>query len=517
MKLNLSHRMSNNIVSNKRIFKNTIFLYVRMGFVMFVTLYITRIVLKTLGVVDYGIYNVVCGFVSMFGFLNTSMSNGIQRFYNFEMGQKGEASITNVYNTALRIQMFLALLILLFVEVLGLWYLNYKMNLPAVRIWVANWIFQFSVLSLLFTIIQVPYVGAIMAYERMDYYAVVSIFDVVLKLIVVLFLPYLCFDKLWSYGLFLLCINILNFLLYYLYCKYKFKQIRLTKKFDKNLIRPMLMFSGWNTMGTFAYMIKSQGVNVLLNVFWGAAINAANGIASQVSAAIQSFSLNIVMAFKPQLTQSYAIGDYNRVSNIMFGMTKISYVLLYTLTVPLIIEIRYILHLWLGDQIPNYTIPLTILSIIVMLVSSFHTPLVQVFQASGKLKTFEIYMSIIICLILPVSWIVLNFGGDPMSVYWVTLCLVVVNHVVSLYVLNKIFNVDFKRYILNIILPCFLYTIFLPLIPLCISLLLHESFYRLVLVCLVTVVAAVLFVFFIALDKLERRIVLSYLCEKYKK
>lgn len=495
--------------NNQRIAKNTIFLYIRMIIVLLVSLYTVRIVLNTLGVVDYGIYNVVGGFVSMFGFLNTSMSSGIQRFYNYEMAKNGEQAATYVYNTALQIQIIVAFIILLAVELFGIWYLNNKMVIPIERIWTANWIFQLSVISLLIMIMQVPYSAAILAYERMDYYAIVSIVDIVIKLLIAIVLPYIQDDKLFYYGLLLLIINIVDFFLYYAYCKRIFSTIRFKPKVDIKRFKSMLSFSGWNTLGSFSYMLKGQGVNVLLNMYFGAAINAANGIASQISYAIQSFSISIVIAFKPQLTQSYAVGNYQRTTRIMFSMTKISYLLLYALSVPIIIEMEYILHIWLGETIPDYTSSFSILVIIIMLICSFNTPIMQVVHAVGKLKLYQICTSIIICSILPLSWFILWLGGNPMSVYWVSLAIVIINQIVCIGILHSIFIFSYRSYLFDIVVPCSIYTVILPLLPYVICSLMESSIIRLIIVCLVTLILSVIVAYILVLKHDEKEMLKS--------
>lgn len=495
------------IPNNQRIARNTIFLYVRMFVVLLVSLYTTRILLRVLGVEDYGIYNVVCGFVSMFGFLNTSMANAIQRFYNYEMGRNGEQEVVKVYNTALLIQTIVTVIVLLAIEIFGVWYLNNKMVIPETRLGVANLIFQFAVFSLCIMIMQVPYSAAILSYERMDYYAIVNIVDVIIKLISVIMLIYIEHDKLGFYGFMILTISVINFLLYYVYCKRYIKKIKFNyRAIDKKLFWSMLSFSGWNTLGSFAYMLKGQGVNILLNAFFGAVINAANGIASQISYAIQSFSISIVIAFKPQLTQAYACGNYHRTTNIMFSMSKISYLLLYTLSVPIILEIKYILHLWLGSNIPEYTISFSILVIVTMLAASFNTPIVQVVLAIGKLKKYQITTGIIICLILPLSWLALKFGLSPMSVYWITLLMIIINQIMCMRVLYGIFAFNIKEYIRKVIVPCLVFSLVLPCFPYLILCYMDSSIIRLGVICMSTLLIAGTLSYFVLLEEKERNI-----------
>ena len=373
--------MPDTTTSNKRIAKNTLFLYLRMAVVLIVSLFTTRVVLQSLGVVDYGINNVVGGFVSMFAFLNTSMSNGVQRFYNFSIGRKKEYSVRDVYNTSLLIQFLLVLILIVLLETVGLWYLHHKMVIPENRFLAAQWIFQFSILSLGLVVLQIPYSAAIMAYEKMDYFAYLSLFDVMAKLCIAYGIKYLDAEKLILYGALNLIITIVSFCLYFGYAKKHFKELKYDFRIRKELFKPMLSFSSWNIFGTFAYMLKGQGLNMLLNVFFGPVVNSARGISYMIMNAIQGFQSNIVIAFRPQVVQSYAEGNNERVTKLFYSLSKISFILLSIISIPIILEIDYILHLWLGDSIPEYTITFTLLILLNMIFSSLTTPVSQVVHA----------------------------------------------------------------------------------------------------------------------------------------
>lgn len=440
--------------NNNKIVRNTIFLYLRLAIVMIVNLYTTRVVLEVLGVSDYGIYNVVCGFVTMFGVLNTSMSNGVQRFYNYELGKNGGSALLTVYNTSILIQMALAVLLIVLLETFGLWYLNTKMEIPADRIVAANYIFQFSIISLVFVILQVPYSAAIIAYERMDFYAIVSVLDVIIKLLAAIIIPHLYGDRLITYGLLLSSVGLLNFVLYYGYCKRTFPHLKFKRKFDKQLFRTMFSFSGWNLFGTFAYMMKGQGVNVLLNTFFGTVVNAANGVATQVSSAIQTFASNLVLAFKPQLTQSYAAGEYKRVASLMFSMSKISFMLVCIIAIPIMVDLDYVLKLWLGNNVPDHTTTFTRLVIITMMISVLNTPLTQVIHATGKMRKYQLTTSFIICSILPISWLALKMGYGANSVFYVGIIITLINQIACVFVLKKVFDFSLGRYVREVVLFC---------------------------------------------------------------
>lgn len=503
--------MSQIVANNKRIANNTLFLYLRMGLVLVVSLYTTRIVLQSLGVEDYGIYNVVSGFVAMFSFLNTSMSNGVQRFYNFSLGSSYEYTIKDVYNTALQIQGLLAVILLFLLETLGLWYIHTQMVIPLERINAAVWIFHFSVFSLVFLVLQIPYSAAIMAYEKMDYYAYLSIFDVVAKLGIAFAIKYATTDKLILYGALSLLISLICFFLYYFYAKRQFHELECDYRIRKQLLKPMLSFSGWNIFGSFAYMIKSQGLNMLLNVFFGPIVNAARGISNMVMSAVQGFQSNIVIAFRPQLVQSYASGDNSRVLKLFYSLSKVSFILLATLSIPIIIELDYILHLWLGDSIPDYTAPFTILVLINMVISSLNTPISQVVHATGKMKTYQLCTSLMICAILPISWIFLKLGFEPISVYWVSLILTVINQVVCNIILKRIFSYSIKEYCMKVIYPCVIFTILVPIIPIVVSRELSASFTRLMLTGGISVILSIVVTYFLVLDSSEKKVILAFI------
>lgn len=509
--------MSDNSSNNSRIAKNTLFLYLRMILVLVVSLYTTRVVFNALGVVDYGIHNVVGGFVSMFAFLNTSMSNGIQRFYNFKLGKEGEEALTKVYNMALLIQGLLAIIVVLLLETVGLWYLNTKMVIPIERMPTARWIYQFTVVSLVFLIMQIPYSAAIMAHERMNYYAYVSIIEVGLKLAFALWLPHVKYDKLFVYGCYCLGGNILNFLLYYLYSKHQFKSIKLQKFFHKDLFKDMLSFSGWNIFGPFAYMLKGQGVSVLLNVFFGPIVNAARGVSGMVGNAIKGFSSNIVISFQPQIVQSYAEGNLSRVKSLMYSLSKISYLMLFMLSMPVAIELPYILHLWLGDVIPDYAVSFTMLMLINMIISSLNTPLTQVVHATGKIRNYQIGTSIVICSILPISWLFLKGGGSPVIVYIVSLCLICINQVIGLLLLKQVFPYSIKEYLKSVILPCFLVSIVAIIVPIVLHYFISPSFLRLILVIISGMGGVILSSYLVALNAYERAMVIGFVEKKIKK
>ena len=446
--------MGATVSDNRKIARNTLFLYIRMGLVLLVSLYTTRVVLRVLGTEDYGIYNVVCGLVAIFSVLNTTLSSGINRFYNVEIGKGENGSIKGVYNAALRIQFILALAIIALVEFIGLWYLNNKMVIPEERLGIAHIIFQLSAVTLILSIIQAPYSAAIMAYEKMDYYAIVSIIDVILKLGFVIALQFISYDKLFVYGVLMTIISVINFLLYYLYSKIRFREIRFANTVDLEIVKSMATFSVWMILDPVAYMIRGQGCNMVLNLFKGPIINAAYGISNQIAGAVDQFTGAVSTAFRPQIIQSYSSGNFSRTKNLMYSMSKINFVLELAISVPVIYEVECLLKIWLGD-FPDYTVQFTVFILIVKTINTLNSPITTVMMAVGRIKLYMLLSFIVISSILPLTYLFLKWGYSPTSMYIIMLILTVVNQIVSILVLHKVFKVfNIRTYLREVILPC---------------------------------------------------------------
>jgi len=496
--------------NNNRIAKNTFFLYVRMFFVLVVSLYTSRVVLHTLGVSDFGVYSVVGGFVSLFGFLNSTLSSSMSRFFNYEGGQRGEKGVRDVYTAGFWIHVLLAVVVLLLLETFGLWYINNVMVLPNDRIRAANIIFQYSIISMTVVILEIPYASAIMSYERMDFYAFVSIMDVALKFLIVLALPVIPFDKLISYASLTLIITIVDFLLYLIYSKRKFPALKLENKVNMLLFKSFLSFSGWNLLGTFAFMLKGQGLNMILNVFFGTVINAARGVAFQINGAIAGFSSNIAISFRPQIVDAYSKRENDRVLKMFFSESRICYCLILIMIVPVIIEIDYILKLWLGDAVPEYANTFAIFVLIDMLICTLNTPITQVTFSTGAIKTYQIVSSAINLLLLPVCWLFLRMGFEASSVFVITIVFSIINQAGCLFCMRKVFSYSMHKYISNVIMPLVMITIILPVCPFLLSKYMDSSFFRLGLICAVDIIFAALLMWLVVLKKGEKQIVLSF-------
>lgn len=492
---------------NTTIAKNTLFLSLRMVFVLFVSLYTSRVFLNVLGVEDYGISNVVAGFVSMFSFLNTSLANAIQRFYNAELGKNGSKGITKVYNTSLVIQGIIALFVIALLESVGLWYLYEKMVIPSDRFEVAFWLYQFSTISAAVVIMQSPFIAAVMAYERMNTYAVISILEVILKLGFALALPYICIDRLLMYGAFYMILSIITFLSYFIYSKKEFNELHFQRSYKKSMFKDMISFSGWNLCGTFACMAREQGLNMVLNLFFGPVVNAARGIAYQVSGALQGFVSNLSLAAKPQMVQSFATGDSSRTIKLMYTMSKLSFIFLFVLSVPVILNIDYILHLWLGNVVPDHAANFVILVIITNFMNNLNAPLSNVVYATGKMRNYEVTFSVINLLIIPISFIVLKLGAPAEMAFIVYLVMTVFVQIGCLLVIRTLTKISLSDYFMSLIVPIVIVACITLLLIYIINYYLQQNLIGIVIEYIViTLLSSVLF-YYVVLDSTEKKFV----------
>lgn len=441
--------------NNKRLAKNTLLLYLRMILIIIVGLYTSRIVLQTLGVDDYGIYNVVGGIVAMLAFLNTAMTAASQRFISFELGTGNLSKLKQVFSTSVNIHLAIAGIILLLAETVGLWFLNTHMNIVADRMTAANWVYQCSILTFIVTVISVPYNASIVAHERMKAFAYISMIEAVLKLAIVYFLLIIYADKLITYSILVLCVSLIIRVIYGVYCKRNFEECIYKFSFNKELFKKMFAFAGWSIIGNLGFALKDQGSNVILNIFCGTAINAARGIAFQVSGIIYNFSNNFIMALNPQITKMYASGNIEESKKLVYAGCRYSFYLLSIISIPVMINLDYLLSIWL-DTVPLYTSQFLFFSLVVALINSIVTPLTTAMQATGKIKVFQIVISLIMIFELPMTYIILKLGFAP---YWAMVPSVIVTIIglFARFLLLKqlIKSYNFTYFLNHIALNCF--------------------------------------------------------------
>lgn len=410
------------VIDKSRIAKNTMFLYARMFVIMLVSLYTSRMVLQALGVEDYGVYNVVAGSVALFGFMNSAMSMATQRFLNFYM-VKGDASLLRkVFAMSFNIHVVIAIVVVLLTETVGLWILNTQLNIPLERMMAARWVFHFSVLTFCLSVIQVPFNSAILAHERMNVYAVISIVEVFLKLGVVFFLLNVVADKLVLYGGLLSAVSLSIFFVYLFFSWRSFKECRYRFCWDKRLFCEIAGFSGWNIFGQIAQVLTTQGVNMVANVFCGVVVNASIGITNQVNAALSQFSNNFQTAFRPQIVKSYSTGDVAGMQKLTYQASRFSFYLLYLVSVPIIFNIDAILDLWL-DVVPEYSATFCELLIWYSYLEVMGMPLVISIMATGRNRNYQLAVSIVIGLNFLFSWLFLKLGFSPEVIFYVKIAL----------------------------------------------------------------------------------------------
>ncbi len=499
---------------NRRIAKNTLFLYIRLIFVLFINIYTSRVILEALGLVDFGIYNVVAGFVSMFAFLNTSLIACVQRFYNYELGANKDGGFQNVYVASLIIQIILAFLVVIVTECVGIWYINEQLVVPPDRLQATKVVFHTSVLSIVFVIIQVPYSAAIVAKERISYYALVGIIDVVLKLSVVFILPYINTDTLSAYGWLLLGVSAVDFFLYFIYFKTKFKT-RIEKVENLSaLIRSMISFSGWSTLGSLAQITKNQGLNIILNLFFGPIVNAARAVSFQIKSALVGFMGNIVTASRPQIVESYASRNFERAKSLFFSVSKISFLLMFLMVLPVAAEIDYILELWLGSNVPDYTDSFTLVILIIALIDIYNWPISVLIYASGKIRKYNVLTSITGLFVLPISYFMLKMGGSPISVYIVSLIISIIVQIQSVYILSETTQIGVLEYLQKVIVPTMTLAGCSLFVPFMIVSSLSPGFARLIIVTIVSSLTICTIAYFVVLTKNERQKITSLLQQK---
>ena len=441
--------MDNKQTDNKRIAKNTLMLYIRMIFVMLVSLYTSRVVLATLGIEDYGIYNVVGGVVVMFGFLNGAMSASTSRYITFALGKGELGEQLKVFNTSLQIHLIIALLILLLAETVGLWFLQSKMIIAGDRQYAAFWVYQCSVLTMMASIINVPFNASIIAHERMSVFAYISIFEVISKLGIVYLLMIVPVDKLIFYAALLFAVQLLMQSVYMRYCVRHFEEVELKKIWSKPLFTEMLGFAGWNLMGNCAGILSTQGVNILLNMFFGPAVNAARGVAVQVQGAVSYFSSNFQMALNPQITKNYATGDLQAMHNLVLRSARFSFFLLFLLSLPIYLMTQEILEVWL-TEVPDFSATFLQLSLMAVTIDSIANPLMVAAAATGNVRRYQTVVGGVIMLVTPIAYVVLKMGADAPSVFIVNLLVIILSFITRLYIIRSLIQLNINRFVCQV-------------------------------------------------------------------
>lgn len=510
----ISHIMTNIEVhnNNKRIVINTALLYFRMLITVFVSLYTSRVVLLTIGIQDFGIYNVVGSVVVLFSFLTNAMTGATQRFLNFELGRNQIESVARVFSMSMTAHISITIVAVILAETIGLWFLNTHLSIPADRMVAANWVFQFSLLTFCIQILRVPYNASIIAYEKMSLYAYISIAEICLRLGTVYLLSALGYDKLVLYSILMMLVAVMILFVYKGCCRRAFTTCEYSFFWDYALYKKLMQFSGWSMIGSVANLGVSQGLNVILNLFYGVAANAALGIAQQVSNTIYNFVVNFQMAFSPQIIKSYAQGDRKYLVPLVFQTSKFSFFLLLLLALPLLINSEFILTFWFGT-LPPYTASFCRLGLACLMIEALAAPLWMLAQATGQIKAYQLGVAFIILMNIPADYLILRLGYSPAYVL-LSHCIVAgVTHMARLIYLRQHVNFPVLLYIRKVLVVTgLILSLSVPVPWLCNRFI--SGWYGFVLTGSLSVLCTGIAVFFAGLERGERRLVTNTVAVK---
>jgi len=488
-----------------------------MFFTMGVSLYTSRVVLNTLGIEDYGIYVIVGGVVTLFSFFNAAMSSATQRFLAFDIGKKDDVKLKQTFNATLNIHIGIALLVLVLAETVGLWFVNYKLNVPVEKMNAINWVYQFSILAFLVGVIQVPYNALIIARERMNIYAIFSIVEVTLKLLILYLLVISPFEKLKTYAVLVFLVTLLIASFYKLYSKRNFKESKYQFYYEKQLYKTLLSYSGWSLFGNIAAIARGQGSNILLNLFFGTIVNAAYGITMQVQGAVRVFVTNFQMAVNPQIIKNYANGEEKQALNLIFQSAKFSYFLMFIIAIPVIFNIDFILELWLVNP-PKHTSLFVVLALINVLIDCIAGPLMIGAQATGKIKWYQITIGSFIFLSLPISYFFLKIYDNPNVVFIVIIGINLISLFARLLFLKHLMNLSIKDFFKQVFLKIIIVTFFVLNIYILIStfIQIEKQILGLIYSLIILTVLNLAIIYFIGLNKKERNFLISFIKKRAK-
>lgn len=470
-----------------RIAKNSAFLYIRMFFLMAVSLYTSRIILNALGIEDYGIHNAVAGFVSMFSIVSASLTSAISRFLTFELGSGSPESVRKVFSTSINIQIVLIVFILLIAETLGVWFLNNRMTIPLDRVTAAGLVFQFSLIAFCTNLISIPYNAVIIAHEDMSAFAGISIIESLLKLCIAFFISISHWDKLILYSFLITAVSVIVRLIYGIYCRRHYSEIRYSFILDRKLFREMISFAGWNYLGAGASILRTHGINLLMNIFFGAAVNAARGIATQVESTVTQFVGNFTMAVNPQIIKSYSADDLPYMHRLVCVGAKYSFFLMLVIAVPLFIEAPYILDLWL-KTVPDGTVLFLRLALLAILADTLSKTSSTAIAASGQVKSYNITASVIVIMVFPLTYISYRLGAKAYICYIFCIVAMIIKLFVLLPILRDTTGMKPSVFIRSVMLKTMPPLAAVPILPFIMHRNMEEGFIRLVAVCLVSLI-----------------------------
>lgn len=482
---------------------------------MFVSLFTSRIILQVLGVNDYGVYNVVAGAIGMFSILTSSLSSAISRFITFGIGQGDKDRLKTIFSTSLNIQILLAILILILTEIIGPWLINDKLNIPKESIYAAHWVLQLSIAGFMLGLISVPYSACIIAHEKMNVVAYMGILEVGLKLAFVASLYFIPGNKLIIYSICLFLIPVILQIIYWSYCTRKFAECRYRLVLDKSLLREMSGFAWWAFFGITVHMFNTQGVNILMNIYFGVALNAARGIVGQVEGAAMQFVNNFTTSLNPQIVKSYASGEHEYMNKLICRGAKFSLFLLLIFLIPLEFEASLVLKLWLGIVPENAAVflRLSLMSTAIMLIGN--TGLASI-NATGNIKNYQITVTIIGCLVFLFTWIAYKLGAPALTSYIIFIIIYAILDVIRLYFMKRLFGFPISLFVKQTVLPILYVAILACIIPGILYYAMSESIIRLIVICFASLISTCGIIYSIGLDEGERAFVTNKIKSKLK-
>lgn len=502
--------------NSKRIAKNTLMLYFRQILIMLVSLYTVRVVLNVLGAEDYGIYNVVAGVVVLFSFVNNAMATSTQRFLNFYLGRNETEKVRETFSSSCIIHLGICIIFLLLAETIGLWFVKCKLNIPDNRHHVVIIVYQLAIISTIFNILRVPYNAVMIAYEKMDFFAYISILEVFLKLGIVFILKVVPIDKLVIYSFLVAFVSFFILIIFKLCCNRKFDVAHFHKINDIELVKEIMTFSGWSLFGATASVCNTQGINLILNIFTNVTVNAAMGIANQVNTAVYSFVSNFQLAFNPQLVKSYAANENDYFEDLLMKASKFSYYLLFIIFIPLYFNVDFVLQMWLKN-VPEYSVDFVKLILIWSLIETLNGPLYMAIGATGKIKVYQILIGIINLLNIPFAIIAFILKASPLSVLYIRIGLNVFALIFRLVISKKTFFLSMKKYIKQVLISVGFISVTSYLFTYIVGHFFHEKLSYFFGTCICGSIFNLLFIWVIGLSKNERFMILSKVKGKLKK
>lgn len=509
---NANKIMSNQSNNNKRIAKNTLFLYIRQIFVMGVALYTSRVVLATLGVTDYGIYNVVGGIVSLFTFINFAMGCSTTRFITFDLGKKDEHGVNVAFSNAVIVHVIIALIILLLGETIGLYLFYEKMNIPEDRFYAASWVYQFSIFTCMINILSVPYNALITSHEKMNAFAFISILETVLKLVIVWMLLVFSYDKLILYAILMFAVGVIIRIVNQVYAVKTFKKVHFLRPKNYTMFKEMIVYALWSLVGSAAVIFADQGQNILLNMYFGPAVNAARGVAMQVKNAVGNLCNNFNQAVTPQINKSYAGGDLTYMHKLIFASSKYTYYLLFIMSLPVILQAKTLLGIWLVE-IPDHSVVFLQLMLVITILTALGNPLSNAVGANGHIRNFQLIVGGINLTLLPLTWVAFKFFGEkvPEWAFVIQIVLCIVAQIARVMLVKPLINLSIWAYVRQVVMPCAYVTIIASVIPVLLTMSLSDGFISLIIVSAVSVISVMVTIYYLGLEKSEKEFVLSKL------